>query len=243
MINLLKVLGIFIILVSFYFTSKKTSPCDNVSKISIKSIVQFSLGDGKLQTETKLTGLYSFENFLICEIPINFYQTITEDSATFKIVHCYFVYKKDAQYGIIYDDYRNRNNRKKANVDSMLTQEAYKGINLFVSKTLQLLSTRKDPTSGILEETYTGKPPYGTDTIFYTLDPKLNHITYSLSKEMDSLRQAKLIKARIISYSGVKDSSLLSNRRELEFEIIKNDSVDNCTKILALIEQFKKETF
>jgi hypothetical protein len=219
---------------------KLKNNCPDLQQIKVKFIIQIFGKNGNILTDTSFYSRYTSQNMVLYQIPYFFEEV--RDTVTVKLYfkYWYFAYYKNSAYAYVFDTIKKQNNNKIVKVDSVLAKwTLHKFVLPLDSTRLNLVSTEVANNKGILHETYVGKPPYLTDTMHYYFTNNLKNVDYSLSPKIDSLKNSKLFKVKIISYSGPRDSSFSNKRREYEFEIVKVDSIENCKFIRSLFEKFK----
>jgi hypothetical protein len=157
-------------------------------------------------------------------------------------LYTYFIYKKNDSLGFKYDSISD-SRKKEFAVDSFLNLKAFRNA-VFYSKNDSLIETISKAGSNILIEKYIPKIKYDesyNDTTYFYFTDKLTNIDYSFSRELDSIKNLKLVKVRFIFNPVPKGLYPFGiPRRELLFEI-KEVSLNNPDEILNLFTKFKKD--
>lgn len=158
-----------------------------------------------------------------------------------------FVYKKDSTEGYFYDLFEAKPVQKR-NVESFLRNEWYAQIKIypiFLEAEFELLSSSKDKSSGMLQETFSLKgkgadsTKTGTITLFYSNDVKSHKI--SLSKELDSIKSMRLVKTRTVNNAReIKEYNFKLPRIETGY-ILEEIKEFNDKEIYKYFEGYKKK--
>jgi hypothetical protein len=234
----------FVIVISNYNCQNKklTSNCDGMKKIVIKNITQHPGDNGNMYTDTNFFSLYQYKNLVIYKLPYYFVTENDNGATQINIKSWHLIYHVDSTYGMISDTVKKINHNKRVKVDSLLNIWALKSFKLPIDgNTQSLIHSTQNENPDFFEEMYVGKPPYTSDTIFYTFSKNMNAVNYSLSEKINSLKKIKLFKAKIVSYSGPDGPPSITKRRVFELEMIKKDIVEDCMEILPLFEKFKNK--
>jgi hypothetical protein len=111
----------------------------------------------------------------------------------------FFVYNKDNSFGLFFDSAKNIIG-KKLLVDSVIKKEWINNIDIYQgynTSTLKPLPNNETPKPGTVFKTYAfhSTRDTGLSGVFnYWFSNKLDHVTYSFSKELDSIHKMKLYK-------------------------------------------------
>ena len=138
----------------------------------------------------------------------------------------YFIHHQDSVYGYHFDSRNKSVKKRRETSDSVFENEWFRQTELtsnFLENKTQLISVSRNTDSGTLHESYilAGKRDTGiTGTMTLDYDKKLNGISFSFSKELDSTRQMKLIKV-IEKYNQRFDKTYETtiDARELVFNL------------------------
>lgn len=158
----------------------------------------------------------------------------------------YIISRKGDSSGIHYD-LNDSILKERVPVDSFINSRWVRKFDLYQllhDSTSALVSSVRKDHGNILEECYFLKGVKDTTRsgqvcLFYTT--KLNGIEYSLSKELDSLKQMKLYKATIVNNSRfLKQYNITMDRIETYYQIQVDTTFDQ-EKILGLFERFKAD--
>jgi hypothetical protein len=221
---------------------KLKNKCTGVQQIKVKSIIQMPGSNGKILSDTGFYSRYSNQNMELYKIPYFFEAPGGDSDSKLSLKYWYVIYQKGATYGYTFDTVQTANNNKRVKIDSVLAKWTLSQLELPLdSNKLTLVSTEAGSKAGVFSETYAGKPPFLNDTMHYYYNNNLKNIDYSLSSRIDSIKNSRLFKLKIISYSGPRDSSIKTNRREYEYEMLIPDSIEDCRFALSLFEKFKNK--
>jgi hypothetical protein len=149
----------------------------------------------------------------------------------------YFIFKKGDQYGYRYDSFAAKQYQKRL-VDSFLAVKSFTTVKLFDLSNDSLISSKK--LNDEIQETYIPKIKVDStycDTSYYYFTSKMPRTILSLSKELDSLKDMKLYKARLLY-----NSSGTLPKREIYFEL-KPLSAKATNDLLKQFFKLKKELF
>jgi hypothetical protein len=163
-----------------------------------------------------------------------------------------FVYTAGHKYGYLFDSLAKKFNAK-TDVDSLFNSDWYfnspKNPNLS-KETSTLVSSAYDSLNAILVKTYSlkGKKDIITGVIDTTLSgsctlwysSKFKNINYSISKELDSIKNMKLYKVKTITNERyLKDYDITLDRVELT-DFMEECSFENESEILSYFKIGKK---
>lgn len=160
--------------------------------------------------------------------------------------YVYYVYKNGAETGLEFDSL-SAQKPKLINVDSIQKRKTFKEAKLYNITHDRLAEAAWMAKKTILRETYVNvhKPDdsYNDTSYFYFAKNKFDNVAFSLSKEADSLKKMKLVQVNLIYKAIPKGTSnkLDIPRREIVFKI-KDAKLHQPDKLLALFEQFKKDS-
>ncbi|WP_410220187.1 hypothetical protein [Pedobacter sp.] len=151
----------------------------------------------------------------------------------------YWVYDRKKKIGRRYYR-RNPEIGTKFNVDSFLYEYEFENARIYNSKEDLLISRRKKPGERRFTERYlpTSKKDYTyPDSMFFTFDDELKNIPISFSKELDSLRQSKIVKWVSVYNPTLDSKKNLIPARKFMVEINKIEDFDR-KEILGYFNKF-----
>jgi len=157
----------------------------------------------------------------------------------------YFVYTNSDSIGIDYDKYKKVINRK-VTIDSLFKFEwiaQNKLYPIFTVNSTQLLSSEFNDKTGILKETYSfrGKKDSTINgTLFLDFTNNLKGIHVSLSKELDSIKNMKLFKVRVISNARRMTDGIYLDKFEQTHDL-NEVPVLNREEVMSYFERYKKD--
>lgn len=197
--------------------------------------------DGQLLNVTDSFFVFYFENFVLYKTT---YKRTWESQMRIERVEVryhYFIYERNSRFGFYYDSV-NRILPEKNPVDSFLKLKAFKGFNYYDNVNDSLIQKVNLPNGQILE-TYLPRVRYDQsygDTTYIYYTPKLTDVEYSFSKELDSSRNLKVYKVRIVYNSQFYSGYLFKfPRREYLFELSDYEEKD-LDQIRNLFQQFEQ---
>lgn len=163
---------------------------------------------------------YYYDNYVAVGLPIRQSVENSERILQQSIFHSWFIFSRDSTYGYFFDSVK-AGTSKRLKVDSVLFNRAY-ATKFDLSKDT-LVEKIRDKETGILQEKYTPKHKYGEfyfDSLFYYYSPGMQHVKYSLSKNIDSIKNLKLFKVRLCYNERYSPSQgMVIPKREFSFEI------------------------
>jgi hypothetical protein len=238
--------GVFIFFLncgnSYY---RRNKPSDkNIRCLNISHKLPVLCSDAKTMCYMEgFENIFYYDSMVMLQLPTHFYHFKADELEKTDTGSNYFVYKKNEKDGFFYHAFSPQNN-KALPVDSTVSKYINFNVYEFFEKNLiKLISSRKDPRSGILEEIYSGKVQYAKDTFFFYFSDKLKDFDFSLSVKLDSIKKMKLYKFRAINQEEVlEESKMLIPKREVVFEI-KEIPVDNPKEIITYFERYKKDFY
>ena len=149
----------------------------------------------------------------------------------------YFLYPDDSSFGLLFK-VPNNSNPIRLEVDSFITQNGLKGLQIKPSNSDIFLVSIFDSATGVLVEKFRPKEKLdedSPDSFFYYYKKDFNNIPFSLSSELDEIKKLKLVKVKvIINETTSKKYKVNLPRREYLFEIvpISQDSLRNYNSII-----------
>jgi hypothetical protein len=153
----------------------------------------------------------------------------------------YFICRKKASNGFLFNSINDNNKGMNFPVDSFLKNRAFAGVNFDINSNDTLIEVSKEGEFSFLEK-YISKTNTETypDSIYYYFINKFKNIDYSLSPKLDSIKGKKLYKVRLIYNNKFSSSEkVMLPKREILFEI-QEKTILNSKEIIDFIERFKK---
>jgi len=228
----------------FIMFSACTNKDVNISPIQqIKLIVNYPMMKGsKLINLPDTLSIYYYENQIIYNIPhISTFQ-INDQLIREEITYNYFLYQQGAMHGFLFKNSDDTTQPDKLPVDSFLFSRAY--ASKFDFDFSKLISRGQTIREDHLLEKYTPKgiPNENRyDSLYLYYNAKLNHLPYSFSQAVDSLKGRKLYKIRILfNRRFLPGSKMTIPKREFLFEI-KEVPLRNPIKVRKIIDSLKLE--
>lgn len=154
----------------------------------------------------------------------------------------YFIYKNNNKRGFLFNPPLNLKKGIELPVDSFLTKRALKtkGFDTPNDTVFKLINSVKNKDFIIEKFTSLKKGDQKIcDSIIYYFSKKLNHFEFSFSRKLDSIKQMKLYKYRIIFNKKFWPSyKTIIEKMEYSFEI-QPASLPNKNSIIDFIKKFK----
>lgn len=185
---------------------------------------------------------YYNDNYVAVALPVRRSIENSERILQQSISYSWFIYKKGGSYGYWFDS-SDAGSSKKLKVDSILFNRGY--ATKFDISSDTLVGKNVDKKTGIIEEKYVPKRNYGEyyfDSLFYYYSPGMRYLKYSLSANLDSLKQMKLYKVRLCYNDRYSPSQgVIIPRRAFSFEIrelpFKDDGFANLINRVKKMEE------
>lgn len=181
----------------------------------------------------------NYKNYALYEFEHVFY--IQNDTAIIdkKVINRYFLRKEKEQYGYYYDSL-NAKTGKRVKTDSILNKKAYYNQTFYFPSIMQLISSKKNHNGYELIEKYKCKTKIDLtypDTVIVYYSNKMKSTSFTLSKDLDSIKKLKVLKMRAIFNSQfIKGQPNKFPQYEYKFEL-KEDSISNLKKYQDFIEK------
>jgi len=153
----------------------------------------------------------------------------------------WFVYRKKATHGFLFNSMTDSSKGLKLPVDSFLNNRAYASANFDIPSD-SLYERSENKLDNFVEE-YFVKIVHSDnypDSIYYYFTKNLN-IDYSFSRKMDSAKKMKLYKIRLLYNEGFSPSyKIMLPKREFLFEI-REEAITNSKEIEIFFERVKSQ--
>lgn len=154
----------------------------------------------------------------------------------------YFCYNKDSVSGYFFFDNNSLNNPKLLNVDSLLSLEAFSKINVNLTSDYKVDQIIKSSVETIEKYYFDNTNEEMMDSAYLYFKKNIN-LFYSFSPQLDTLRNKKLYKFRILfnsKYSKKYQQNL--PKREFNFEIQSFDMIPIDSFIIKVSEKYCKSS-
>ncbi len=220
---------------------------DDIRAITVTYNLPIINRDGRILNHAAYINLYFHNNLILYQIPYRIDSAYNGKHIETKIVNQFFVCEKNHKEGYIYDEHRLYRN-KKISTDSVLNKFGFTNVKkfyqLFEKGSLMLVATNKNSVTGVLQEIYIPKEKVDIsycDSAFFYFSEKLKEIDFSFIKELDSIKQSKLFRIKLLYNSTFsKEYRVNVSKREFNFEF-KEMPVTNSKEILDYFERFRKD--
>jgi hypothetical protein len=183
--------------------------------------------------------IYNYLNYVLYQLPA---KVVFETENKIKGTESFFIFKKDSKYGIFINSIKDSKKGEKLLVDSFLAKRALKD-NRFSSipdTTYKLANTTLN--NGIYIEVFLPiqkKNENIFDSIIFYYSKKYNSFEYSFSPKLDSLKQRKLFKIRLLFKEKFSPAyNAVIPQREYLYEIEPTSAIFK-KAIIKVIEKYK----
>ncbi|MDB5226633.1 MAG: hypothetical protein JWN78_826 [Bacteroidota bacterium] len=161
------------------------------------SYAEYTLSGKMKFFNSDTTKLYSYKNIVMYRIPYRFDSLLNNRPLLKETRYHYFVYAKDSSCGYNYDPMRPELDNKRYSVDSIdAATFVTTADELFKQNDLLLQSTHKEVSA--IHEIYLAKSKVNAtspqSTVEYFYAKRSNDPFFSLSKQLDSIKEMKLYK-------------------------------------------------
>jgi hypothetical protein len=192
----------------------------NMHEYSLRVNYPLIKEDGEVINLRDTLPIVFYKDFVCYFLPYQ-YGEIKEHEFQFKGKrYRYFVFKKGAGFGYLYNDLNDSLPVNKFAVDSFLSKRAF--LSNFDSDSLKPAGKEGDSKSILLEKytLWTKTNEFQMDSVYFYYAQDLKDIPYSFSPKMDKSRSMKLFKVRLM-FNGYRSPSTGFDipKREFSFEI------------------------
>jgi hypothetical protein len=151
----------------------------------------------------------------------------------------WFIFPKKNTHGFLFNSIDNNNAGVKLKVDSFLINRAYASANFDIPSD-SLFAKAQNNEEKFVEKYYTKEHAENyPDSIYYYFTNELKNIDYTFSPKLDSLKNMKLYKVRLLYNETFSLSyKAIIPKREFLFEI-REDVIANPKEVINLFEKFK----
>jgi phage antirepressor YoqD-like protein len=238
---------------SVFFLLNISINCNTIKGQNLKAVeiyykLQMPQQNGKLFDLVDSVKLIYYKTFILFQIPYTeehskvYWDSTGEPHEQLirnELKHTYFIYEKADSIGFEYKSLNGKFFQTK-NVDTFLNTKVFGNI-VFYDRENDILIKTEKLNSNVLLEKHTPKVKFDnsySDSLYFYFSDKFKLLNYSLSKELDSIKQKKLFKVVLIYNSGYDTVYRLQMpRREYIFEI-RSTTINNSKNITDFFERF-----
>lgn len=220
---------------------------DKIQAIKIIGVLpRFDFSTGKIYGyDTSTVFIFNYKNIELYKMYYD-YHTETDDTLiTQRLIH-YFVHNKGENWGYDYDESKKFIGIK-ISIDSIFKNEWVTNTKLYPifgeANNIKLISSYKSKNLDTLKESFFLKSKIYTNqscSVFLEYSKSLGNVYFSLSKELDSIKNMTLYKFRIVNDPMKVNDTFTMGKYELNYEMQKVD-IFNKQEILGYIDKFKAE--
>ena len=220
----------------------------DIKCVQVKEVFPFIDNNGKLyKYDTPMVKIYYYQDISMYRFGYHYDSTSNGKLIISEYRNHYFIHKKEDTFGYNYDEYKSKFGVR-LSADSMFKEQwvtANQQYPIFTQNTVTLISSVQNSDSGTLHEVYAlkGKKDTAmTGTISLSFTNKIKGIDYSLCKELDSIKNMKLYKIKIVNNSRyMKDYKITLDKAEQAYGL-EEVPVENREEILSYFERYKKDS-
>ena len=192
--------------------------------------------------DTSIMRVYYFDQMSVWQLPV----WLTQEN---KIRYKYFISENDSAFGYMYEQRKwsglNKIRMSKTDFINGETWVKYiSGYKIFQENVMTLLKSNVDSSTGELNEVYTGyskKDTAGKGTCYYTYTNQMKHIPFSLSPQLDSIKQMKLTRIRIVSHPGYNKEHHVAMGEIDCIYTLKEITASKGHEVFSFIEQYQQD--
>jgi hypothetical protein len=200
----------------------------SIRAVTIIATNRVSYYDTKIAVDN-LLNIYYYKDLVMFEYPYRYDSVVNGKILFTENRKAFFVFQKDSSYGYHYDgaSYHTMPNNERLSVDSV--REKHHSSNYDIIMSWKPDSVTFDSANKMLREVYY-YPQKRSDSVYYTYilcySTELSDIKETLSKKLDSSRNAKLFKVFI---TNNEDTALL--KRLKQSKIVVNEQIKRNNEI------------
>lgn len=161
-----------------------------------------------------------YENWVLYKLPPS---RNLKDNEQISGTETYFVFEKSESHGVWFQSLDSIRNGRKLLIDSFLNIRAFRNISFSLDSNDSLTQTIKfQKSNGFLEKYVANNKTdeLNPDSAYLYFSDRLKNYEYSFSPPLDSLKEMKLFKVRLLfNETFSKEYEKLLPKRELSFEI------------------------
>jgi hypothetical protein len=152
----------------------------------------------------------------------------------------WFIYREKAEYGFLFNSISDSSRGLKLLVDSFLNNRAYASANFDIPSD-SLFAKAQNKGEKFVEKYYSKEHTENyPDSIYYYFTNELKNIGYTFSRKLDSLKNMKLYKVRLLYNETFSLSyKAVIPKREFLFEI-REEVIVNSREIIDFFERVKQ---
>jgi len=238
-------IAIFIIIIiafpnkNFFSCTKKIN--QNIKGVKATYSIPIIRPDGVVIENKNFFNIYYFDSLIMYQFRTAFDSSHNDSLISIGYHDNYFVFSKDSKYGYSYDPYHDQRDNKLLSTDSMLNKHALQNFRFQLIDSTKRITSHFDSANQILKEIFASpEEPSNKDTAYFYYTNKLKDVNFSFSKELDSIKNMKLYKIRIINGKKYyEDQKISIPKRETTFELTKIP-VTNSQQIFLYFDRYKK---
>jgi hypothetical protein len=235
-------------LIAVFFSCSSVTNQEKKNDITgIKVTENFPILDPKgklIRYDIYHTNIYYYKDLVLYKSDYGFDSVVNDITFKQERRDYYFVYRKGNNTGLLFDSNKHIF-EKRVLTDSILNKEWCNGLNFYRSYADNLItpiSSNEIPDSGIVKKMFSFKGVKDTGLsgiVSFWFSNKLNHIEYSLSKELDSIYKKKLYKIRITNNPRKFDGYDFALERIDQAFDLEEIPVTNKKELLKYFEKIK----
>lgn len=173
-----------------------------VTAVEVKNLMPMLDSTGHfMRYDTNVVRLYYQGELTACRVPVHVQKG---EDVTF-IQYEYFIWHRDSAFGFELgrDSNADRRINKQYYLDNGTWLTHIYGYHAFQDNVMRMVSSDTDHVAGVLKEKFTGyakKDTAGKGTVYYTYSKGMMNIPFSLSRELDSIKQMKLTRITVVHH-------------------------------------------
>lgn len=207
----------------------------------IVSYPYVNAADGKLTNFRDTIGIYYFDNYILYSLTAT-RRLETDDNIDGS--RQFFLYKKESNFGVLFDSLNLKETYSRVPADSVLSQRAFKGTRFNEpDDSIWRRKIVRQNENSFYEEFSPIKElsANSVDTIYYYYNSLLKDIDFTLSSQLDKSSGSKLYMVRLIfNEEYFTESKIQIPKREFLF-LIKKVETHFDKKMLKIIEKVKNK--
>lgn len=234
------------VIIIIVFSNKNFSSCtkkanQNIQGVKVTYSIPIIRPDGVVIENKNFFNIYYFDSLIMYQFRAALDSSRNDSLISIGYRDNYFVISKDSKYGYSYDPFNDQRDNKLLLTDSMLNKHALQNFRFHLINSTKRITSHFDSGNQILKEVFVShEVPNNKDTVCFYYTNKLKDVNFSFSKELDSIKNMKLYKIRLINGKRYYEEQKISiPERETTFELIKIP-VRNSEQIFLYFDRYKK---
>jgi hypothetical protein len=234
-----------IILFSITCCSNSSLKTSEITSEKVTQVLPNLDNENKLMSyDTSSVQMYFYKNLVLYELSYRFDSIVNNKTLISEDRTHYFVYEKGKTFGFDYDEHKSIY-KKRISLDSIFKFEwiaQNKLYPLFLDNPTLLVSSHKNQDSGTLHEKYIIRYKNDTSTTgtcSLSFSNNLKDVRYSISKELDSIKNMKLYSFKTERYAGYIQGIYVD--AYITSTLLEKVSVSNPKKIMSYFNMYRKE--